>query len=572
MSLAGYMNISSNALDTFTNAKDNDLLVFTESNIQKMLFGVSSNANASLTINSNLCFFNSNTAIGTSNVSELFEVYGGNAKFGSNLYVMSNVSIGKSNANYALDVSGSINFTTSLLKSGVDCLTTVSNAAIYGSNTSVAASNTAIFSSNKSVAASNTANTANSTANTANSTANTANSTANTANSLAIYASNIWKTNGTSIYAISGNNVGIATTSPQYGLDVNTNAIVRGGLTVLNSGLPLYVIANTNNNNPTTNGIYVYNSTNSAGNHAIIATRVVGASGGNPYYSMDIAGVFGWSMGIDNADSDKFKIMSSFDFGSSPRLTIDLSGNVGIGTTNPSRTLDVNGAASVNSLYSKWFELNNANKVNGNTLYFGNGTNNYAVQQIDNAGANYLRMGGWGNDDITINTSGNICIGTNVPYNSSTKLTVAGSATVNNVNVTSDDRLKDEEVFITDAITTVMKLRPQKYKKFQDLVPNREPDAAFEIESGLIAQEVYYGSPELRHLVSLGQGAEPTSIAPSFIAADDPIIDPDYSSWGEKAAGLNYTGLIPYLIKAIQEQQGIIDKQQATIESILAKL
>ena len=38
-------------------------------------------------------------------------------------------------------------------------------------------------------------------------------------------------------------------------------------------------------------------------------------------------------MGVDNSDGDKFKISSSVDVSSNPRLTIDTSGNVGIGTT-----------------------------------------------------------------------------------------------------------------------------------------------------------------------------------------------------------------------------------------------
>jgi hypothetical protein len=104
MELAGYMNLASNNADTFTNSKDSDFLIFTHSNSQTLLFGVNSNASASFIINSNVCYFNSNTAIGTSNVSEIFEVKGGNAKFGSNLYVMSNMSIGLSNPLCAFDL------------------------------------------------------------------------------------------------------------------------------------------------------------------------------------------------------------------------------------------------------------------------------------------------------------------------------------------------------------------------------------------------------------------------------------------------------------------------------------
>ena len=43
--------------------------------------------------------------------------------------------------------------------------------------------------------------------------------------------------------------------------------------------------------------------------------------------------------------------------------------------------------------------------------------------------------------------------------------------------------------------------------------------------------------------------------------------DPDYSAlgWGPKSATVNYIGLIPYLIKANQEKQAILDEQEAII-------
>lgn len=50
-------------------------------------------------------------------------------------------------------------------------------------------------------------------------------------------------------------------------------------------------------------------------------------------------------IGIDNTD-DKFKIAATSDLSTNVRLTIDSTGNVGIGVT-PSATLDVNGASNL---------------------------------------------------------------------------------------------------------------------------------------------------------------------------------------------------------------------------------
>ena len=70
-------------------------------------------------------------------------------------------------------------------------------------------------------------------------------------------------------------------------------------------------------------------------------------------------------------------------------------------------------------------------------------------------------------------------------------------------------------------------------------------------QSGLIAQEIYYDAPELRHLVErIHKQTEPLPEIPTSI---DPHQDPDYSSWGEEPASVNYFGLTAYLVKANTE-------------------
>ena len=64
----------------------------------------------------------------------------------------------------------------------------------------------------------------------------------------------------------------------------------------------------------------------------------------------------------------------------------------------------------------------------------------------------------------------------------------------------SDDRLKENTIFIESACETVSKLRPQLYVKKPDM-ENDDPTTWYK-ESGLIAQEIYYDAPELRHLIN----------------------------------------------------------------------
>jgi len=110
----------------------------------------------------------------------------------------------------------------------------------------------------------------------------------------------------------------------------------------------------------------------------------------------------------------------------------------------------------------------------------------------------------------------------------------------------SDDRLKDNEMYIRNATQTLMKLKPQIYDKKESLTSN-----IYHHEAGLIAQDIWYDTPELRFAVKPGLLSEIPVDAP--IRSDDPREDPDYSKWGPNPASVDYNYLIPFVIKSIQE-------------------
>jgi hypothetical protein len=123
-----------------------------------------------------------------------------------------------------------------------------------------------------------------------------------------------------------------------------------------------------------------------------------------------------------------------------------------------------------------------------------------------------------------------------------------GQVRLNNTHYASDDRIKTNERYITNATQTLLKLKPQIYDKAVNLGCESNETR---VESGLIAQDVYYDTPELRHLVGYHDDAEIPDEKP--YVDDDPQKDPDYSMWGSKSAAVDYIGLIAYLIKSNQE-------------------
>ena len=134
-----------------------------------------------------------------------------------------------------------------------------------------------------------------------------------------------------------------------------------------------------------------------------------------------------------------------------------------------------------------------------------------------------------------------------------------------NLTNASDDRLKSNEEVIVNASNILNRLRPQKYNKS---ISDNEDTI---IESGLIAQEVYYEVQELRHLVFVPADAKIINDN-QHSNFDDIKNDPDYSNWGKDYAGVNYIGLISYLIKGFQEQQILINNSKNEINNLKSKI
>ena len=92
-------------------------------------------------------------------------------------------------------------------------------------------------------------------------------------------------------------------------------------------------------------------NTNAASSSAFVAV-VGGGSGGDPHVRYEVTGVTNWIQGIDNSDSDKYKICSGSALGTNDYLTITSAGAVTI-----ANTFNINSAvwlqfSGVNTIFS----------------------------------------------------------------------------------------------------------------------------------------------------------------------------------------------------------------------------
>ena len=174
----------------------------------------------------------------------------------------------------------------------------------------------------------------------------------------------------------------------------------------------------------------------------------------------------------------------------------------------------------------------------------------------------------------------------------------------------SDDRIKTGETLVEKATETLLKLKPQTYDKHSfefdkfteeeysnassnntvfsahsncwvdqtELIENtidereefpwvrRRLTEQTQKETGIIAQDVWYDAPQLRHIISLPSDATPAQEKPT--GSDDPQEDPDYDSagWGTESASVSYTQIIPVLVKSNQElHERIVDLESAQV-------
>ena len=134
--------------------------------------------------------------------------------------------------------------------------------------------------------------------------------------------------------------------------------------------------------------------------------------------------------------------------------------------------------------------------------------------------------------------------------------TAGGNVQLSNGNtVTSDNRIKHNEINITNGLNIIRKLIPQKYQKTKEMYEefyNGDISGNYKIESGFIAQEILK-IEDLSYCVSGGD----------YIDENSNYIKNQYY--------LAYQDIFVYGIAATKELDGIVQNQQTIINDLKAE-
>jgi len=266
-----------------------------------------------------------------------------------------------------------------------------------------------------------------------------------------------------------------------------------------------------------------------------------------------------WNVGVDQADSNKFKIANSatYDLASGTAMTIDGSLNVGIGTASPSAVLHLNRAGSTD-VYTYY--------QNGNGGLFLVGTNGSTGEAFLYNGANKATVFHTnGIERMRIDSSGNFLVGTTnssftagvghklVPSATAPIISTVGTATTDasatwalystgagayrfyvgyggtvfatntTISSLSDQRLKENVRDLDIGLDAIMALKPRKFDWKEGKGKNIKNDRGF------VAQEFEQVFPDL---IDTWKDPAPEGEEPYKSVRQD---------------------LIPVLVKAIQE-------------------
>ena len=257
-----------------------------------------------------------------------------------------------------------------------------------------------------------------------------------------------------------------------------------------------------------------------------------------------------FNLGLDTS-ADSFKIGTNATTPTAVTtgtlMTIQATGEVGIGTATPAEKLHVSGPAGLTTV--RIGNTSTGGTTSNVSLDFFRNTGVNTDWRIYNIGPN-LTIGNSGDDLATVNDLYQFLGARFMPMNDGTQSLGQAANRWNTVFATngtistSDRREKKEIQPLTYGLQQLMQLKPVTFRWNNNQIDNNSKHLGF------IAQDLQEVIPEVVVDSQWVGGEEGTP-----------------KTW-QKAPllGVNYAEVLPVLVKSIQEQQTIIEKQQKEIE------
>jgi hypothetical protein len=331
--------------------------------------------------------------------------------------------------------------------------------------------------------------------------------------------------------------------------NANLQIGVRGNADGTGTGSHIGVLGSANNINGTLGRRYgLYGQANSKGRENI--------------------GAFG--IGLGQGDGEVVPIdqevngnIGGFNIGTVGFAQGNLNGNLGArgrayGSAGARINVGVNGTSETNA--SGW-------NVGVEAIAFNSQTQNVGfLGRVTGSGSeNYgLRLhvhNGTSNIGLVVNADNKAAVFNGPVTEVNGNLTVNGNITYSgSLTQTSDRNLKENIQPLQNALDAIMRLSPASFKFRESKVP-AGLSLSRGLHYGLIAQEVEIVLPALVHTHNLGNNAAYVNTSGSADLGTSPVQGMEYKS-------VNYTELIPFLIKAVQEQQELIDELKKNMEEL----
>jgi len=311
------------------------------------------------------------------------------------------------------------------------------------------------------------------------------------------------------------------------------------------------------------------------------SSQIVSESAGNNYIELNGGSTSTTALYFgDSSDQDVGGVLynhnvdsMSFRVNASSRMTIDSSGNVGIGTSSPTGRLNLVpvgniggsggtmtnaalriGTTAASSMYFDTNEIHSAETLN----FFSNGT--------DNSVTDYIRFstgGTGGGERMRIDSSGNLLVGY-TSSNGAYKLQVnsqifATSATI----ATSDGNYKENVTPLDGALSLVSQLNPVQFDWKEHPVHEFDRNQP---TIGFIAQEVQQVLAEQPYLNSIVKSNE-CVLEPEETDDEGNVVKEAVT---EPFLGIAEGNMVALLTAAIKEQQATISSLETRLAALEA--